>query len=117
MTAFEWETEAFAPEGILLAADSAAAIWVLVVVIVSDNYLATGYFCAFAVEMADDARRDLHHAGGMDEQAIRRAALITLRRAILKRFPPGPERTRWLVSASSHRDGRSWEVHRAARGR
>jgi hypothetical protein len=28
----------------------------------------------------------------MDAKAIRRAALVTLRRAICKRFPPGPER-------------------------
>ena len=35
---------------------------------------------------------------GMDEKAIRRAALITVRRAILERFPPGPERTRFRVS-------------------
>jgi hypothetical protein len=32
----------------------------------------------------------------MDERAIRRAALLTLRRAIVERFPPGPERTWWL---------------------
>jgi hypothetical protein len=32
----------------------------------------------------------------MDKRAIRRAALITLRRAILERFPPGRERTAWL---------------------
>jgi hypothetical protein len=32
----------------------------------------------------------------MDERAIRRAALITLRRAILERFPPGLERRTWL---------------------
>jgi hypothetical protein len=40
---------------------------------------------------------------GMDEKAITRAALITVRRAILERFPPGPERTRWL----------RWAVHAA----
>ena len=33
---------------------------------------------------------------GMDEKAIRRAALITLRRAICERFPPGRERRAWL---------------------
>jgi hypothetical protein len=33
---------------------------------------------------------------GMAEQAIRRAALITLRRAICERFPPGPEWRAWL---------------------
>jgi hypothetical protein len=30
--------------------------------------------------MASDAGRDPHHAGGMDEKAIRQAALVTLRR-------------------------------------
>jgi hypothetical protein len=33
----------------------------------------------------------------MDAQAIRRAALITLRRAICERFPPGPVREQWLA--------------------
>jgi hypothetical protein len=33
---------------------------------------------------------------GMDEKAIRRAALITLRRATCVRFPPGLERRAWL---------------------
>jgi len=32
----------------------------------------------------------------MDEKSIRRAALITLRRAILKRLPAGRERSAWL---------------------
>jgi hypothetical protein len=32
----------------------------------------------------------------MDERANRRAAIVTLRRAIRERFPPGVERTRWL---------------------
>jgi hypothetical protein len=32
----------------------------------------------------------------MDAKAIRRAALITLRRAIRERFARGPERTAWL---------------------
>jgi hypothetical protein len=32
----------------------------------------------------------------MEEKAIRRAALITLRRAICERFPPGLERRAWL---------------------
>jgi len=36
------------------------------------------------------------HARGMDEKAIRRAALVTVRQAILGRFPPGPERRKWL---------------------
>ena len=42
--------------------------------------------------MADVARRDLRHADGTDDTAIRRAALITLRRALRKRFPPGAQR-------------------------
>src|SRR5262252_7452113 len=36
------------------------------------------------------------HSRGMDEKAIRRAALITVRRAICERFPPGRERQAWL---------------------
>jgi hypothetical protein len=40
-----------------------------------------------------DAGRDRPDAGIMDQRILRRAALITLRRAILERFPPGPERT------------------------
>jgi hypothetical protein len=32
----------------------------------------------------------------MDERAIRRAALVTVRRAILNRVPRGPERDAWL---------------------
>jgi hypothetical protein len=32
----------------------------------------------------------------MDEKAIQRAATVTLRRAILERFPRGPERQKWL---------------------
>src|SRR6266513_2779043 len=32
----------------------------------------------------------------MNEKALERAALVTLRRAILERLPPGPERTMWL---------------------
>jgi hypothetical protein len=35
----------------------------------------------------------------MDQEAIRRAALITLRRAICERFPPGRERRAWLAWA------------------
>jgi hypothetical protein len=31
----------------------------------------------------------------MDEKAIQRAATVTLRRAILERFPPGRERQKW----------------------
>ena len=43
---------------------------------------------------------------GMEEKAIRRAALITLRRAICERFPPGPERQKslaLLVAAGNER--------------
>jgi hypothetical protein len=32
----------------------------------------------------------------MDGRGIRQAALVTLRRAIRERYPPGTERTRWL---------------------
>jgi hypothetical protein len=39
----------------------------------------------------------LYDACGTDDKAIRRARpLVTLRRAICKRFPPGPERQAWL---------------------
>ena len=41
------------------------------------------YFRAIAAEMASDGSRELYDARGVDEQAIRRAALITMRRAIL----------------------------------
>jgi hypothetical protein len=58
--------------------------------------LLAGYFGAIAAEMANDAGRDLYDAGGMDEKTIRRAAAVTLRRAICVRFPPGQERRRWL---------------------
>jgi hypothetical protein len=44
-------------------------------------------FRAFAAEMTNDASRNLHHAASIDEKAILRAALITLRRAICERFP------------------------------
>ena len=47
------------------------------------------YFCAIAPEMADGTSRELRDPSGMDDMAIRRAALITLRRAILERFPTG----------------------------
>jgi hypothetical protein len=33
----------------------------------------------------------------MDEARLIRAAQITLRRPILERFPPGPERQKWLA--------------------
>src|SRR5690348_15570344 len=35
----------------------------------------------------------------MDEKAVRRAALLTLRRAICERFPEGAERVAWLAWA------------------
>jgi hypothetical protein len=35
-------------------------------------------------------------AARVDDEAIRRAAFITLRRAICERFPPGAERRAWL---------------------
>ena len=44
-------------------------------------------------------RPDGTDAGGVDKQAIREAALVTVRRAILERFPPRPERRaclRWF---------------------
>jgi hypothetical protein len=43
----------------------------------------------------------LYHAAAMDEKAIRQSALITLRRAILERFPPGPRAACVAVMASS----------------
>jgi hypothetical protein len=36
---------------------------------------------------------------GMEERVIRRAALVTVRRAICERFPPGAERRAWLAWA------------------
>jgi len=55
--------------------------------------------------LGSDADRELHQAGGMDEKAIGRAALITLRRAICVRFPPGRERRAWLRCGWSENDG------------
>jgi hypothetical protein len=40
----------------------------------------------------------------MDEKALRRAALITLRRAICQRFPRGREREGWLEWAGRRRE-------------
>ena len=48
------------------------------------------------VDLRRDASRNLYDAAVMDEKAIRGAALITLRRSTLKRFPPEPERRAWL---------------------
>jgi hypothetical protein len=47
---------------------------------------------------SSDARHKPLDAARMDDEAIRRAALITLRRAICERFPPGAERRAWLRS-------------------
>jgi hypothetical protein len=45
---------------------------------------------------SSDAGRPLYDAAAMDEKAARRAALVTLRRSIVERFPPEPERRAWL---------------------
>lgn len=45
---------------------------------------------------SSDAGRYPQDADAIDAKAIRRAALITLRRAICERFPPGKEQTKWL---------------------
>jgi hypothetical protein len=53
-----------------------------------------------------DASRVLYEAVGMDQKAIRRAALITLRRAICEHYPPGRERQKslaLLVAAGNER--------------
>jgi hypothetical protein len=55
----------------------------------------------------------------MDSKAIKRAALMTLRRAIFERFPPGPTRRAWLRWAErlerSERPDRVWrDAWRAA---
>jgi hypothetical protein len=56
--------------------------------------------------MPRDTYRALYHAGTMDEQAIRRAALVTLSRAIFETFPPGRERQAWLTwLAKVHEQG------------
>jgi hypothetical protein len=48
----------------------------------------------------------------MDAKAIRRAALITLRRAICERYAPGAERQAWLAwlerLQSEHASGAAW---------
>ena len=49
-------------------------------------------------------RFGLYEAASMDERAIRRAALVTVRRAILERFPPGRERRAWLRWIQSRAD-------------
>ena len=52
------------------------------------------------------ARSALYDAGTVDEKTIQRAALITLRRAICERFPPGRERRAWLTWAATVRPPR-----------
>lgn len=46
------------------------------------------HFSILAPRLTSDASGDLHHVGDMDERAIRRAALITLRRAMLRKLDP-----------------------------
>jgi hypothetical protein len=59
-------------------------------------------------KLSSDAAGDLYDAGTVDARAIRRAALITLRRAICERFPPGRERDSWLPwAARIHAEGAS----------
>jgi hypothetical protein len=48
-------------------------------------------------KLSSDAAGGLYDAGTVDQKAIRRAALITLRRAICERFPAGRERQRPLL--------------------
>jgi hypothetical protein len=55
----------------------------------------------------------------MDEKAIKRAALIALRRAILQNFPPGAEREKrlqWLERAVSSRQ-EAWRALRLLKQR
>jgi hypothetical protein len=52
--------------------------------------------------LSGDAARGAYDASRTDEARIIRAAQITLRRAILKHFPPGPQREQrlhWLAEA------------------
>lgn len=54
-------------------------------------------FCSAAKRLNNrNISRESRDACGMDAKAIRRAALITMHRAIREHFPPGVERTRWL---------------------
>ena len=48
-------------------------------------------------KFSSDSSRVLYDAVGMAGNAIRRAALTTLRRAICERFPPGAERAERLA--------------------
>ena len=52
--------------------------------------------------LSGEAARGAYDASRTDEARVIRAAQITLRRAILKHFPPGPEREKrlhWLAEA------------------
>ena len=48
--------------------------------------------------VADESRSICHDTVGIHEHAIRRAALVTLRRAILENLPPRPEREKRACS-------------------
>ena len=66
------------------------------------------YFCTIAMEKADDAGRSLRDSCAMDEHALIRGAELTMRRAILENFPPGPEREKrlqWLAEVVASRLG------------
>ena len=52
--------------------------------------------------LSSDAALGAYHTSRMDEARLIRASQITLRREILKRFAPGPEREKrlhWLAEA------------------
>ena len=52
--------------------------------------------------LSGDAALGAYHTSRMDEARLIRASQITLRREILKRFAPGPEREKrlhWLAEA------------------
>jgi hypothetical protein len=55
-------------------------------------------------KFSSDARRKPVDTERMNDEALKRAALVTLRRAICERFPPGPERRAWLRWAQSRAD-------------
>jgi cell division septation protein DedD len=57
------------------------------------------HLSTFAPYFSGDVGRILYDAARMDERAVLRAAQITVRRAILQRFPLGGERERWLAWA------------------
>ena len=62
---------------------------------------------AFLTQLGQKCLADtgVHDDTSMDAQAIRRAALITVRRAICERFPPDPERRGAAQVASESRQG------------